>query len=286
MCRGAQAEPPAHADPDILPQETLRKYITYAKHHCRPKLQNADYDKIAAARARAPGAAGARSASCGLSDAGVACLAWYAHLHLKSASPQEGRTYKPLVQKGPSACVHAARAYALPFMQALHTKGILVLTASRAPGIGPACGQQLRAALAPRALLNCAPEPLARRAGVCGAAQGERGEPRHADRGAPPGEHHPHERGARGDAPAPVRQRRRRGHGHPVRLACGARPCRRRRAAGAAADARRSLPPGPRALTTAALPHRFTAPARRPYIARPAAGRRSASAGRLALIVH
>jgi len=111
MCRGAQAEPPAHADPDILPQETLRKYITYAKHHCRPKLQNADYDKIAAARARAPGAAGARSASCGLSGAGVACLAWYAHLHPKSASPQKGRTYKPLLQKGPSACVHAARAY-------------------------------------------------------------------------------------------------------------------------------------------------------------------------------
>ena len=46
----AQAEPPAHADPDILPQETLRKYITYAKQHCKPKLQNADYDKIAAVR--------------------------------------------------------------------------------------------------------------------------------------------------------------------------------------------------------------------------------------------
>lgn len=46
----AQAEPPAHADPDILPQETLRKYITYGKQHCKPKLQNADYDKIAAVR--------------------------------------------------------------------------------------------------------------------------------------------------------------------------------------------------------------------------------------------
>ena len=47
----AQAEPPAHADPDVLPQEMLRKYITYAKQHCKPKLQNADYDKIAAVRA-------------------------------------------------------------------------------------------------------------------------------------------------------------------------------------------------------------------------------------------
>ena len=35
-------------DPDILPQATLRKYITYAKQTCKPKLQNADYDKIAA----------------------------------------------------------------------------------------------------------------------------------------------------------------------------------------------------------------------------------------------
>ena len=49
----AQAEPPAHADPDILPQEALRKYTTYAKQHCKPKLQNADYDKIAAVRASA-----------------------------------------------------------------------------------------------------------------------------------------------------------------------------------------------------------------------------------------
>ena len=28
----------------------LRKYITYAKQTCRPKLQNADYDKIATVR--------------------------------------------------------------------------------------------------------------------------------------------------------------------------------------------------------------------------------------------
>lgn len=35
-------------DPDILPQAMLRKYCTYAKQTCRPKLQNADYEKIAA----------------------------------------------------------------------------------------------------------------------------------------------------------------------------------------------------------------------------------------------
>ena len=34
-------------DPDIIPHDQLRKYIAYAKQSCRPKLQNADYDKIA-----------------------------------------------------------------------------------------------------------------------------------------------------------------------------------------------------------------------------------------------
>lgn len=34
-------------DPDIIPHDQLRKYIAYAKQNCRPKLQNADYDKIA-----------------------------------------------------------------------------------------------------------------------------------------------------------------------------------------------------------------------------------------------
>ena len=37
-------------DPDILPQELLRKYVTYAKQNCKPGLQNADYDKIATVR--------------------------------------------------------------------------------------------------------------------------------------------------------------------------------------------------------------------------------------------
>lgn len=38
---------PSEQDPDIIEQETLRKYIAYAKQNCHPKLQNADYDKIA-----------------------------------------------------------------------------------------------------------------------------------------------------------------------------------------------------------------------------------------------
>ena len=33
-------------DAEILPQQLLRKYITYAKQHCRPQLQQADYDRI------------------------------------------------------------------------------------------------------------------------------------------------------------------------------------------------------------------------------------------------
>ena len=44
----------AAVDKDILPQEDLRKYITFAKQSCKPKLQNADYDKIAAVRRRPP----------------------------------------------------------------------------------------------------------------------------------------------------------------------------------------------------------------------------------------
>ena len=44
-----ESQQPATAatDPDVLPQEMLRKYVTYAKQTCRPRLQNADYDKIA-----------------------------------------------------------------------------------------------------------------------------------------------------------------------------------------------------------------------------------------------
>ncbi len=42
-----EGEHQAVDDPTLLPQDLLRKYITYAKKFCRPKLQNADYDKIA-----------------------------------------------------------------------------------------------------------------------------------------------------------------------------------------------------------------------------------------------
>ena len=35
------------SDPDLIPQELLRKYIVYAKTHVRPVLDNVDQDKIA-----------------------------------------------------------------------------------------------------------------------------------------------------------------------------------------------------------------------------------------------
>ena len=34
-------------DPDVLPQDMLRKYITFAKQTCRPRLQSGDFEKIA-----------------------------------------------------------------------------------------------------------------------------------------------------------------------------------------------------------------------------------------------
>lgn len=33
-------------DPDMIPQDMLKKYITYAKQNCRPQLQQADYERI------------------------------------------------------------------------------------------------------------------------------------------------------------------------------------------------------------------------------------------------
>ena len=38
----------AAADPDILPQETLRKYLTYAKQHCRPSMQAGEHANLTA----------------------------------------------------------------------------------------------------------------------------------------------------------------------------------------------------------------------------------------------
>mmetsp|Transcript_15174 Transcript_15174/g.45748 ORF Transcript_15174/g.45748 Transcript_15174/m.45748 type:complete len:886 (-) Transcript_15174:420-3077(-) len=43
-----EARAEAESSSDIISQEMLRKYVTYAKQTCRPKLQNADYQKIAA----------------------------------------------------------------------------------------------------------------------------------------------------------------------------------------------------------------------------------------------
>ena len=48
LCRQVAAE--AERDPSIIPQELLRKYITYAKQTCRPTFQANDYEKIAAVR--------------------------------------------------------------------------------------------------------------------------------------------------------------------------------------------------------------------------------------------
>lgn len=43
----AEDQDSVEVDPEILPQTTLRKYITYAKQHCKPALQQADYERIA-----------------------------------------------------------------------------------------------------------------------------------------------------------------------------------------------------------------------------------------------
>lgn len=40
----------AAGDADVLSQGMLRKYVTYAKQTCRPRLQLADHDKIAQVR--------------------------------------------------------------------------------------------------------------------------------------------------------------------------------------------------------------------------------------------
>jgi DNA replicative helicase MCM subunit Mcm2 (Cdc46/Mcm family) len=42
----AAAQEEAAPDPSMLSQEMLRKYITFAKQNCHPKLANADYEKI------------------------------------------------------------------------------------------------------------------------------------------------------------------------------------------------------------------------------------------------
>ena len=54
MAEGRAGPAPEEVDPDIIPHDQLRKYIAYAKQSCRPKLQNADYDKIAQVPLRCP----------------------------------------------------------------------------------------------------------------------------------------------------------------------------------------------------------------------------------------
>ena len=46
MAEEAAAQEQEAPDPNMLSQETLRKYITFAKQTCHPKLANADYEKI------------------------------------------------------------------------------------------------------------------------------------------------------------------------------------------------------------------------------------------------
>jgi len=48
----------------VLPQALLRKYITYAKTHCKPKLQHADMDKISRVYAELRKESMARRAAC------------------------------------------------------------------------------------------------------------------------------------------------------------------------------------------------------------------------------
>jgi hypothetical protein len=49
--------PPRSDDPDILSQEMLRKYITYAKQHSKPAMQRQDHERIMEVYARLRGEA-------------------------------------------------------------------------------------------------------------------------------------------------------------------------------------------------------------------------------------
>jgi len=48
----AAAAAAASADPDLLPQATLRKYITYARQHCRPRISQAGHEELLRVYAR------------------------------------------------------------------------------------------------------------------------------------------------------------------------------------------------------------------------------------------
>ena len=115
----AGAAPNQALDADIIPQETLRKYIAYAKANCRPKLQNADYDKISQARAPPAGCGPPMHAAQRLHSGGLAstlppgkpCL-----LHGWKARRQSGTPWT--VHARCSRCIHwrsgAASMFLLP----------------------------------------------------------------------------------------------------------------------------------------------------------------------------
>ncbi len=69
----------AERDPSIIPQDLLRKYVTYAKQTCRPTFQANDYEKIAAV-GRSPElscptmARLGQSCSCMVVHVGPACM--------------------------------------------------------------------------------------------------------------------------------------------------------------------------------------------------------------------
>ena len=65
----AAAEVQEVADPSMLSQDMLRKYITFAKQNCHPKLANADHEKI-------------KEAGCNLCSLTHACLGFVEQAHM------------------------------------------------------------------------------------------------------------------------------------------------------------------------------------------------------------
>jgi hypothetical protein len=116
-------------DPDILPQDLLRKYVTYAKQNCRPTLQEADYDRIlrlyAALRQEGavthgmPVAVGASAVWGSLATLGLSLVAPALHRH-------EGSQGLPGAPTLPHACRGSSRRAAgrllVPSARCLHPR--------------------------------------------------------------------------------------------------------------------------------------------------------------------